>query len=93
MLSDGQRRIVAFTLLAQLRGPEDQETETGANQFTQNGEPRNFAFFELETPNKHSIAQEMPLKLRNYAKSTEKHWLVLSKLKTKQNLKSPFKVQ
>ena len=41
---DGQSTTVAFTVLAQLCGPKDNETEIGAALFTKNGEGRNFDF-------------------------------------------------
>ena len=40
VLPDGQPRAIAFTLLAQLRGPKANETEMGATRFTKNGEGR-----------------------------------------------------
>ena len=42
VLLDGQLPTVAFTVLAQLCGPEADETEMGAALFTKNGKGRNF---------------------------------------------------
>ena len=40
VLLDDQSPTVAFTVLAQLRGPKVAETEMGATIFTKNGEGR-----------------------------------------------------
>ena len=45
MLPDGQPPTVAFTVLAQLRSLNDNETEMGATLFTKNGEGRNLHYF------------------------------------------------
>ena len=44
VLPDGQPPTVAFTVLAQPRGPKANETEMGATLFTKTGEGRIFDF-------------------------------------------------
>ena len=45
-LPDGQPPTVAFTVLAQLCGPKDNEVEMDAILFTKNGEGMNFDTFD-----------------------------------------------
>ena len=44
VLPDGQPPTVAFTVVAQLCGPEANETEMGAALFTKNSKGRSFEF-------------------------------------------------
>ena len=44
MLTDGQPPTVAFTVLAQLCGPESNKTDMGGALLTKNGEGRSLIF-------------------------------------------------
>ena len=47
VLPDGQPSTVAFTVLAQLCGPQANDAEAGVAIFTKNSEGRNFDFLTL----------------------------------------------
>ena len=57
VLAAGQPPTVAFTVLAQLCGPQANETEMGAALFTKNEDGRTLTFFISGTNKDFSILQ------------------------------------